>query len=207
MNGEFSRSKTVVADTVVEAQSTGHVALESIALVWTIPVMFWANDIVSAEGYVERLSETAIRSGIVPFCWAAEANQGILDFRRGRLQDGLYALEDAVAKLRRLKSRMLELVYTGYLADAYSEARDFGKAFGTVEKALELTVSTGCGIYTGEFIRKKAVLAWRLTGRMQDFLSGLGDALLVSSDQGNRLLEMRILSDIVSSDGAPVELK
>lgn len=36
----------------------------------------------------------------------------------------------------------------------------------------------------GEFIRKKAVLAWRLTGRMENFLSGLGDAPLVSRDQG-----------------------
>ncbi|TWF47981.1 ATP-binding protein [Neorhizobium alkalisoli] len=206
MKGEFSRSKSVIADTVAEARSTGHAALESIALVWMVPVMFWADDIVSAECYVERLSESAIRSGIVPFRWAAEANRGILHVRQGRLQDGLDALDGAIAELRRLRSGMLELVYTGYLADAYAEARDFGNASSAVDRALALTRLTGCGIYTGEFLRKKAVFAWRLTGRMDDLLSGLGDALRVSRLQGNRLLEMRILSDIVSSEGVPIEL-
>jgi len=207
MKGEFTRSKGVAIETIAEARSTGNAALESIALIWMLPVLFWANDVELAEIYVDRLSDSAMRSGIVPFRVAAEANQGILEVCQGSLDSGLLAIEGAIAKLRGFNSRMLELVYTGYLTDAYGSKDDVVKALASAERALMLARETGANIYTAELLRKKALFQWRQAGRLPEFLSAIEEGLALSRAQGNPFAEMKLLLEIVSLVDVAADLR
>jgi len=121
----------------------------------------------------------------------------------GRVDDGIDALEGAVAKLKRFNSRMLQFVFTGYLADGYAKAGKFPLARQTIDDALALGATNGTDLYKADLLRRSAMLLWRETGCTDEVTAGLETALDLARSRSNLTFELRVLSDIVEVGATP----
>lgn len=197
MRGNFDEARALAADAKTETYETGHPVPEAIHLIWTIPLCYWSGDIPSAREHVARLAHCAAQSGLLPFRLAADAHRGVLQIYEGSTEDGTNALRTSITKLRQLNSRMLELVFTGFLAEGYAKLGRFKEALDTVEDAIELSKTTGVELFTAEMLRKRAVLRWELSRDSLELLADLEITLNLARSQMNVSTEILVLSEIV----------
>jgi len=198
MRGSFDRARALAADAITETNGTGHPVPEAIILIWTIPLCYWAGETRSARERVARLAECAAQSGLLPFRLAADAHRGVLRIFEGNVEEGIDQLRTSIGKLRKLNSRMLELVFSAFLADGYAKLGSFGEARDTVDRAIELSKTTGVELLTPGLLHKRAVFGWELARRSSELLSGLEGALEYARAQANVSAELSILTEIVS---------
>lgn len=199
IRGEFDRSRVLAEDLITEARETKHPLPEAIALIWLTPIAFWSGDIDRAAKRISMLTDAAQLVGLAPFVRASEGHKAILDIHVGRVDEGIDALQTTVARLRQLNSRMLEFIFSGYLADGYGRAERYKDALATIDQTLKLARLTGCAVYTPELLRRRAVFSSRLSGKVECLVDGLAPALEMARERHADTYELRILSDIVEA--------
>lgn len=97
LRGDTRRSARFAEDSIREADRRGHPISICIALMYTGEVALWNDDLDLAEHRLGRALEHASRHALTPYRVVSEGLLGALAVRRGRVHEGVSAMDRALA--------------------------------------------------------------------------------------------------------------
>ncbi|MFC0407115.1 ATP-binding protein [Roseomonas elaeocarpi] len=198
MQGFADRARVVAARNVEEAEAFGDPVTLAVALMWTLPIALWSGEIEVAEQWLARLIECSARGGLTPSRFAAQGFQVAVAIHRGDPAAGLTLLEESIARLRGVNSRLYEVVLLTHLAEGLTAAGRHCEALLAIEEALAAVEARGETVYTPNLLHLKAEVM--LAGGSERALAEavLLEALDWARRQGAMAYELRILMSLVS---------
>ena len=179
--------------TIEEAERSDHPIALSRALILTMPLYFWIDDLQQVDKNLSRLELTAEKHSLMPFRAVALGLKGRYLIRTGHAMDGVEHLRDSLAKLALQRYEMLATDFSlrtgGEPGNAEANAAE---ALALVDELIAIQVKAGRPLHLPAlFLAKGLVFA---SGDMPDILSAeeyLGEAMKLARQQSALSFELR----------------
>ncbi len=198
---------------LAHARSIKHsLSLANILAEAACPIALSLGDLTLAQTHIEALREHTQTRALDVWNTYADAFEGQLFVKKGRLQDGLDRLLPAIDKLEDASFVLFRSCFTGALAHAYAGLGDLDRAQAAISRALALCGRSGEGWNCPELLRIKAELLLRhgAPTAAQQAESLLIDAIELADRQTARAWALRAaiaLARHLNSTGRPSEAR
>jgi predicted ATPase/DNA-binding winged helix-turn-helix (wHTH) protein len=190
--GNLDRAVGYANMTIDEAARSDHPIALSRALIQTMPLYFWIDDLQQVDKNLSRLELTAEKHSLMPFRAVALGLKGQYLIRTGHAMDGVEHLRDSLAKLALQRYEMLATDFVSELAVNLAMQGERAEALTLVDESIAIQVKFGRPLHLPAlFLAKGLALAW---GDMPDIRSVeecLGEAMRLARQQSALSFELR----------------
>jgi predicted ATPase/DNA-binding winged helix-turn-helix (wHTH) protein len=178
--------------TIEEAERSDHPIALSRALILTMPLYFWIDDLQQVDKNLSRLELTAEKHSLMPFRAVALGLKGRYLIRTGHAMDGVERLRDSLAKLALQRYEMLATDFVSELAVNLAMQGERAEALTLVDEAIAIQVKHGRPLHLPAlFLAKGLTFA---SGDMPDIRSveeSLREAMRLARQQSALSFELR----------------
>ncbi|MGF7056179.1 putative ATPase/DNA-binding winged helix-turn-helix (wHTH) protein [Bosea sp. OAE752] len=199
LTGHSARASAVARQTVREAAQLDHPVTHCIALIWSLAVYLWMDELDSAQDALDAFTECAEVNALGPYIAAAGGFRGELAIQRGGPGEALGAIEAIEESLSRLRAIRYELLTTPFslaLARGLMQCTRYQEARELIEATVARCNGNGERFALPELLRVKAQLLCRVDGDVSASETLLKEALDLAREQGSRAWELRITADL-----------
>ncbi|UPK38872.1 helix-turn-helix transcriptional regulator [Bradyrhizobium sp. 186] len=134
--GNLDKAVGYSGRTIEEAEKSDHPIALCRALILTMPLYFWIDDLGQAERNLSALELTAEKYSLEPFRAVAVGLRGRYLIRVGQTEDGMCHLRDSVEKLRILRYEMLVTDFVSELAVSLAKQNECAEALALIDGSI-----------------------------------------------------------------------
>src|SRR5216684_3243548 len=134
--GSLDRAAGYAERAVEEAEKSDHPIALCRALILTMPLYFWIDDLGEAERNLSELELTAEKYSLEPFRAVAMGLRGRHLIHVGQTMDGIRHLQDSLEKLRVLRYEMLVTDFVSELAVSLAKQNDRAEALALIDDSI-----------------------------------------------------------------------
>jgi predicted ATPase/DNA-binding winged helix-turn-helix (wHTH) protein len=134
--GNLDRAAGCAERTVVEAERSDHPIALCRALILTMPLYFWIDELGQVERNLSVLELTAEKYSLEPFRAVAVGLRGRHLVRIGHMEDGMCHLRDSLEKLRILRYEMLVTDFVSELAVSLAKQNERAEALVLIDGSI-----------------------------------------------------------------------
>jgi predicted ATPase/DNA-binding winged helix-turn-helix (wHTH) protein len=190
--GSLDRAVGYAKMTIEEAKRSDHPIALSRALILTMPLYFWIDDLQQVDKNLSRLEFTTEKHSLMPFRAVALGFKGRYLIRTGHAMDGVEHLRDSLAKLALQRYEMLATDFVSELAVNLAMQGEREEALTLVDESIAVQVKFGRPLHLPAlFLAKGLAFA---SGDMPDIRSVeecLREAMRLARQQSALSFELR----------------
>jgi predicted ATPase/DNA-binding winged helix-turn-helix (wHTH) protein len=190
--GDLDRAVGCARMTIEEAERSDHPIALSRALILTMPLYFWIDDLQQVGQNLSRLEFTAEKYSLMPFRAVAMGLRGRYLIRVGHAIDGVEHLRDSLAKLALQRYEMLATDFVSELAVSLAKQGEREEALALLDESIAIQVELGRPLHLPAlFLAKGLTFA---SGDMPDVQSveeSLREAMRLARQQSALSFELR----------------
>lgn len=134
--GNLDRAAGYAERTIEEAERADHPIALCRALILTMPLHFWIDDLGQVERRLSALELTAEKYSLEPFRAVAAGLRGRHLIRVGRSADGIWHLRNGLEKLRTLRYEMLVTDFVSELAVCLAKQNERPEALALIDGSI-----------------------------------------------------------------------
>jgi predicted ATPase len=134
--GNLDRAAGYAERTIEEAERSDHPIALCRALILTMPLYFWINDLGQVEPNLSTLELTAEKYSLEPFRAVATGLRGRYLVRAGQTEDGMWHLRDSLEKLRILRYEMLVTDFVSELGVGLAKQNERAEALALIDGSI-----------------------------------------------------------------------
>jgi predicted ATPase/DNA-binding winged helix-turn-helix (wHTH) protein len=134
--GNLDRAASYAERTIEEAERSDHPIAVCRALILTMPLYFWIDDLGQVERSLSELDLAAEKYSLEPFRAVAVGLRGRHLIRVGQTMDGMRHLQDSLKKLRVLRYEMLVTDFVSELAVSLAKQNDRAEALALIDASI-----------------------------------------------------------------------
>jgi predicted ATPase len=158
--GSLDRAVRYVEMTIEEAERSENPLALCRALILTMPIYFWVDDLEQVARRLSRLELTAERHSLEPFRAAAMGFKGRYLIRTGQTIDGIQHLRDSLEKLAVQRYEIYVPDLESALAVSLAEQNARTEAVALLDKSIAVQVDANTALYLPAlFLAKGQALA------------------------------------------------
>jgi tetratricopeptide (TPR) repeat protein len=155
IQGRQATARVAARDMVEDAAGLGHPLTLCMALLWTAPIFLWEGDVESANEASQRLTAESSRAHIPYFQNAAIGLSGEVAIEAGRPEEGVLAIERALAVMKPRAFQSVVTRFMGALADGRHRLGQLDEAVVAADEALANVERCGDLFHWPELLRVK----------------------------------------------------
>ncbi|AXB78920.1 winged helix-turn-helix domain-containing protein [Novosphingobium sp. P6W] len=195
LTGEADRATQVASQTVATAAKLNHPVTHCIALIWSLAVHTWMEDLDTADVTLSAFTECAEVNALGPYIAAAAGLKGELSILRGRTEDALGAVEESLSRLRSARYELLTTPFSIALARGLLLEGREREAGELLDGAIARCESNGERFAMPELLRIKANVRGSL-GDDAGAIELLQTAIDLAGEQGALAWQIRSAVDM-----------
>lgn len=192
--GAAGRAGAVARQTVQLAAALDHPVTHCVALIWSLSVHLWMEELDLADDALEAFATCAEVNALGPYIAAASGIRGELAIQRGQTATSLGAVEESLARLRASRYELLTTPFSLALARGLRLAGRRHEALDLVQATLTRCDATGERFAVPELLRLKAEL---FPDDAAAAIALLEEAMTLGRAQGARAWELKAAIDLV----------
>ena len=196
LTGHSARAAAATRQTVREAAQLDHPVTHCIALIWSLAVHLWMNELDAADEALAAFTECAEVNALGPYIAAAGGFRGELAIQRGRLGEALGAVEESLSRLRAARYELLTTPFSIALARGLILTARYHEARELIDATIARCNGNGERFAMPELLRVKAEILRRTDGNVGASEALLKEAMNLARAQGSRAWELRIAADL-----------
>ena len=140
--GNLDRAAGYAKRTIEEAERSDHPIALCRALILTMPLYFWVDDLAQVERNLVQLELTAEKYSLEPFRAVAVGLRGRFLVRVGRTEDGMCHLRDSLEKLRILRYDLLVTDFVSELAVSLAKQNERAEALALIDGSIATQIGS-----------------------------------------------------------------
>jgi predicted ATPase/DNA-binding winged helix-turn-helix (wHTH) protein len=192
LTGNLDRAALYAERTIDEAERSDHPIALCRALILTMSVYFWIDDLQRVEWNLSRLLITAERYSLAPYHAVAWGQRGRYLIRAGGITEGMQHLRDCLEKLRVLHYEMLAPDFVADLAVCLAKQNERAEALTLLDESIAVQIKSKRPLHTPAlFLAKGLAFA---SGQVADIPSAelcLQKAMIVAEQQSGLSFQLR----------------
>jgi predicted ATPase len=192
LTGNLDRAALYAERTIDEAESSDHPIALCRALILTMSVYFWIDDLQRVEWNLSRLLITAEKYSLAPYHAVAWGQRGRYLIRAGRMTDGMQHLRDCLEKLRVLHYEMLAPDFVADLAVCLAKQNERTEALTLLDESIAVQIKSKRPLHVPAlFLAKGLAFA---SGQVADIPSAeqcLQKAMILAEQQSGLSFQLR----------------
>jgi predicted ATPase/DNA-binding winged helix-turn-helix (wHTH) protein len=134
--GNLDRAAGCAERAIEEAERSDHPIALCRALILTMPLYFWIDDLGRTERNLAQLELTAAKYSLEPFRAVAVGLRGRFLIRVGQAEDGMCHLRDSLEKLRILRYEMLVTDFVAELGVGLAKQNERAEALDLIDGSI-----------------------------------------------------------------------
>jgi predicted ATPase/DNA-binding winged helix-turn-helix (wHTH) protein len=199
LTGHTEQAGDLARRTVREAADLDHSVTHCIALIWSLSVFLWMDDLAAADEDLATFTECAELNAFAPYIAAAGGFRGELAIRRGSAGDALTRVEESLSRLRAARYELLTTPFSIALVQGLILSARLDDARDLVAVALARCNASGERFAVPELLRLKAQILHLSGGETEAGLAVLDEALALSREQRARAWELKITANLAEA--------
>ncbi|MFG1463374.1 winged helix-turn-helix domain-containing protein [Xanthobacter sp. DSM 24535] len=192
LRGDTQRSARFAEDSIREAERRGHPVSICIALMYTGEVALWNEELDLAEHRLSRASDHASRHALVPYRVVSEGLMGALAVLRGRVDEGVSAMERALGFCQIEDHHVITVEIMVNLARGQGKLGLIDAARATSTAAVDKARAFGGSCFLADLLLCQAELEAAAGAQVQSVDRLMQQALDVAKCQSAHHLELKI---------------
>jgi predicted ATPase/DNA-binding winged helix-turn-helix (wHTH) protein len=192
LTGNLDKAGLYAERTIDEAERSDHPIALCRALILTMSVYFWIDDLQRVELNLSRLLTTAEKFSLAPYHAVAWGQRGQYLVRLGRTTDGMRHLRDCLQKLQVLHYEMLAPDFVADLAVCLAKQNERSEALTLLDKSIAVQVKSKRPLHIPAlFLAKGLAFA---SGQVADIPSAercLQEAMILAEQQSALSFQLR----------------
>ena len=196
LTGHSASAAATARQTVDEAAQLDHPVTHCIALIWSLAVHLWMNELDAAEETLDVFIACAELNALGPYIAAGGGFRGELAIRRGMNGEALAAVEESLSRLRAARYELLTTEFSIALARGLMLSRRYQEAVELIELTIARCSENGERFAMPELLRVKAEIAYRIDGNSDASQTLLAEAMNLAREQGSQAWETKISADL-----------
>ena len=192
LTGNLDRAALYAQRTIAEAERSDHPIALCRALILTMSVYFWIDDLQRVEWNLSRLLITAEKYSLAPYHAVAWGQTGRYLIRAGRITDGMQHLRDCLEKLRVLHYEMLAPDFVADLAVCLAKQNERAEALALLDESIAVQIKSKRPLHVPAlFLAKGLAFA---SGQVADIPSAelcLQEAMILAEQQSGLSFQLR----------------
>lgn len=116
LGGHSDRAEEIAHQTVDIAARLNHPPTHCIALIWSLAVLTWMEDIEAADATLDAFTDCAQSNALGPYIAAAAGFRGEIAIMRGDTKESLGTVEESLSRLRAARYELLTTPFSMALA-------------------------------------------------------------------------------------------
>jgi predicted ATPase/DNA-binding winged helix-turn-helix (wHTH) protein len=192
LTGNLDRAVHYAERTIDEAERSYHPIALCRALILTMSVYFWIDDLQRVEWSLSRLLTTAEKYSLAPYHAVAWGQRGRYLIRAGRMTDGMQHLRDCLEKLRLLHYEMLAPDFVADLAVCLAKQNERVEALTLLDESIAVQIKSKRPLHVPAlFLAKGLAFA---SGQVADIPSAeqcLQKAMILAEQQSGLSFQLR----------------
>lgn len=201
--GDTDGANRLARQAVDEATRLNHAVTHCIALIWSLSVHLWMEDLDAADADLAAFNECAENNAFGPYVAAAAGFRGELAIQRGKTGEALDALRDSLSRLRAARYDLLTTTFSIALARGLVFDACYPEALELIDATIARCTANGERVSLPELLRLKAGIAARCTAGTDAGRALLEEALALAQAQSALAWERAIASDLATLAGSP----
>ena len=178
--------------TIEEAERSDNPVALSRALILTMPLYFWIDDLRQVDQNLSRLELTTEKHALMPFRAVASGLKGRYLIRTGHAIDGMEHLRDSLAKLAAQRYEMLVTDFVSELAVSLAKRGEHADALTLVDESIAGQVKYGRRLHLPAlFLARGLSFASGSMTDIQPVEESLGEAMRLARQQSALSYELR----------------
>lgn len=196
LTGHSARAAAAARQTVREAAQLNHPVTHCIALIWSLAVHLWMNELDAADEALAAFTECAEVNALGPYIAAAGGLRGELAIQQGMLGGALGAVEESLSRLRAARYELLTTPFSIALARGLILSARYHEARELIEATIARCNGNGERFAMPELLRVKAEIVRRTDGNSGASEELLKEAMNLAREQGSHAWGLRIAADL-----------
>jgi predicted ATPase/DNA-binding winged helix-turn-helix (wHTH) protein len=192
LTGNLDRAVLYAERTIDEAERSDHPIALCRALIFTMSVYFWIDDLQRVDLNLSRLLTTAEKYSLAPYHAVAWGQRGRYLIRAGRMTDGMQRLRDCLEKLRVLHYEMLAPDFVADLAVCLAKQNERAEALTLLDESIAVQIKSKRPLHVPAlFLAKGLAFA---SGQVADIPSAeqcLQKAMILAEQQSGLSFQLR----------------
>jgi predicted ATPase/DNA-binding winged helix-turn-helix (wHTH) protein len=192
LTGNLDRAVLYAERTIDEAERSDHPIALCRALIFTMSVYFWIDDLQRVDLNLSRLLTTAEKYSLAPYHAVAWGQRGRYLIRAGRMTDGMQHLRDCLEKLRVLHYEMLAPDFVADLAVCLAKQNERAEALTLLDESIAVQIKSKRPLHVPAlFLAKGLAFA---SGQVADIPSAelcLQEAMNLAEQQSGLSFQLR----------------
>ena len=184
MQGHGTKASALATQLLHEAQETGSVITNMIALMWTLPLAILLGDIPTARVRLKSLEDISRNGLLLPASLAAMGYRAILDILDGDTDNGIPLLRQSIEGVRRANYFLLDVTLMTFLVEAYLQAEKPLEASAVALEALALAEMRGDTVNTPQLLISQAKAMEMRGAESSQITAALHSAIYWAQHQG-----------------------
>jgi len=199
LQGHTAQAVELARQSVKDAASMGHPVPLSRALVWTISVLLWADDLQSAEEHTDWFISHAESHSLGPYLAVGRGFKGVLAIRRGDANGGVESLQGCLKVLHAARYELLTAAFNISLVQGLAATGRLSEGNARIDETIRLVETNGDLSYMPELLRVKGGLLLSMPQpNREDAEQCFTQSLELSRRQGARAWELRAAVDLAA---------
>lgn len=155
--GNLDRAVGYAERTIDEAERSDHPIARCRALLQTMPLYFWIDDLEQVERNLSALELTAEKYSLAPFRAVAVGLRGRHLIRTGHAADGTRHLRESLEKLRILRYEMLVTDFVSELAISLAKQNQQAEGLALIEDSIAIQIGANRPLHVPALLLAKGV--------------------------------------------------
>jgi tetratricopeptide (TPR) repeat protein len=190
--GNLDRAAGYAKRTIEEAERSDHPIALCRALMLTMPLYFWIDDLGRAERNLSALELTAEKYSLEPFRAVALGLKGRYLVRVGQVEDGMCHLQDSLEKLRILRYELLVTDFVSELAVGLARQNRRAEALALIDGSIATQIGSRRPLHLPAlFLAKGAALVCGESQQRDLAVECLEEAMTLARQQSALSFELR----------------
>jgi predicted ATPase/DNA-binding winged helix-turn-helix (wHTH) protein len=194
--GDATQAEEMARQAVRTASRLDHPVTQCIALIWSLAVHSWMEDVDAARADLDAFSHCAESNALAPYVVAAAGFRGELALLEGRPGGTIELLEDSLVRLRAARYELLTTPFSIALARALLIDNRVREADQLIDNTIGRCDANGERFAMPELLRTKAAVL-RLQGRTDAAIDLLKQAAALATEQSALAWKIRTAVDLV----------
>ncbi|WP_051345977.1 winged helix-turn-helix domain-containing protein [Bradyrhizobium sp. th.b2] len=190
--GNLDRAVGCAEQTVEEAERSDHPIALCRALILTMPLYFWIDDMGQVERNLSKLELIAERYALEPFRAVAMGLRGRHFVRAGQAEQGVCYLQDSLEKLQALRYEMLVTDFVSELAVSLAKQDRRTEALTLIDESIATQLKLNRPLHLPAlFLAKGETLAYGGNGQIDAAHGCFEQAMALAGQQSALSFELR----------------
>jgi predicted ATPase/DNA-binding winged helix-turn-helix (wHTH) protein len=192
LTGNLDKAALYAERTIDEAEGSDHPIALCRALILTMSVYFWIDDLQRVELNLSRLLTTAEKFSLAPYHAVARGQRGQLLIRAGRTTDGMQHLRGCLEKLRVLQYEMLAPDFVADLAVCLAKQNERAEALTLLDESIAVQIKSKRPLHVPAlFLAKGLAFASGQVADIQSAEQCLQKAMILAEQQSGLSFQLR----------------